>query len=75
MAGGRHIEDHKFWAGGHGKGVVMPDGAKTREVGSADNEVFGGLSNYEDTNEEIVMQQKMSAKKVHGLPRKDLHRN
>jgi hypothetical protein len=73
MSGGRKIEDHAFWAGSHGKGTVMPDGAKTKEVGSADG--FGSLSHYEDTNETIVSQQKMNSSKVHGHPQKPGHRN
>lgn len=71
--GGRHIEDHAFWAGSHGKGTVMPDGAKTKEVSSAEG--FGALSHYEDTNETIVSQQDMAKRKVHGHPHKPGTRN
>lgn len=72
--GGRHIEDHSFWAGGHGHNSVLPDGPhKTKNVESAEG--FGALGHYEDTNETIVSQQKMSAKKVHGHPHKTGYRN
>lgn len=66
--GGRKIDDHSFWAGSHGKGVVMPDGAKTKEVSSAEG--FGALEHYEDHNETIVAQQQMAKKKVHGHPQR-----
>lgn len=71
--GGRHIEDHSFWAGSHGKGVVMPDGAKTKSVDSAEG--FGELNHYEDTNETIVSQQNAAKKKVHSHPHKIGTRN
>jgi hypothetical protein len=71
--GGRHIDDHSFWAGGHGKGTVMPDGAKTKQVSSTDG--FGALGHYEDTNETIVSQQNMAKTKVHGHPHKPGTRN
>lgn len=65
---GRKIDDHAFWAGKHGNGTVMPDGAKTKHVGSAEG--FGSLSHYEDTNDTIVSQQNMAKKKVHSHPHK-----
>lgn len=72
--GGRKIDDHSFWAGGHGKDSVLPDGPhKTKSVGHAEG--FGELSHYEDTNETIVAQQNMNKKKVEGHPRKPGFRN
>lgn len=53
--GGRKIDDHSFWAGSHGKDMVMPDGAKTKRVTSAEGD--GAVHHYEDTNETIVAQQ------------------
>jgi len=70
---GRRIEDHSFWAGSRGKGTVMPDGAKTKSVESTEG--FGGLGEYEDTNEKIVKQQNMNKAKVHGHPQKPSYRN
>lgn len=73
MAGARGIMDHKSWIGAGKDGVVYPAGAKMQKVGSAEG--FGALGNYEDDNEEIVRSQNMAKAKVHGHPRKDLHRN
>ena len=73
MAGGRHIMDHKSWIGAGKDGVVYPTGAKHKQEHGAEG--FGTLAKYEDDNEEIVRQQNMAKTKVHGHPRKDLHRN
>jgi hypothetical protein len=70
---GRHIDDHSFWAGGHSKGSVFPEGAKTKDESSANG--FGALTHYEDTTEAIKSQQEMNKKKVHGHPQKPGHRN
>ena len=70
---GRRIDDHSFWAGGHSKGSVFPEGAKTKDESSAEG--FGSLMQYEDTTEAIKSQQEMNKKKVHGHPRKPGHRN
>jgi len=72
--GGRHIEDHSFWAGGKSKSSVFPEGPhKTKDESSAEG--FGALSHYEDTTETIKSQQMMNKKKVHGHPKKPDHRN
>ena len=72
--GGRKIDDHSFWAGGHGKNSVLPDGPhKTKVESSAEG--FGALSHYEDTTETIKSQQEMAKKKVHGHPHKTGYRN
>lgn len=74
MAGGKRIDDHSFWAGGHGKDSVLPDGPhKTKAESSADG--FGELSHYEDTTETIKTQQMMNKAKVHSHPQKPGHRN
>lgn len=70
---GRRIDDHSAWMGARGKSTVLPDGAKTKQVESADG--VGELSHYEDTNEEIVKGQRIAAKKVRSLPRKENFRN
>lgn len=70
--GGRKIDDHSFWAGGHSKGSVFPEGAKTKDESSAEG--FGALSHYEDTTEAIKSQQEMNKRKVHGHPQKPGHR-
>lgn len=69
---GQRIDDHSFWAGGHSKGSVFPEGAKTRQTNS--EEGFGALSHYEDTDATIKQQQAMNKKKVHGHPQKPGHR-
>jgi hypothetical protein len=72
--GGRLINDHKFWAGGPGKDMVLPDGGgKTKTVESADG--AGALGHYEDTNETIVSQQRMGEKKLRSHPHKTGYRN
>jgi hypothetical protein len=61
---GRRIDDHKFWAGGHGKGTVFPDGAKMKEERSADG--AGSLNmDYPDTTEHIYRDQKKGESEVH----------
>ena len=70
---GRKIDDHSFWAGGHSKGSVFPEGAKTKDESSAEG--FGSLMHYEDTTEAIKSQQEMNKRKVHGHPRKEGMRN
>lgn len=70
---GRRINDHAFWAGGHSKGSVFPEGAKTKNESSAEG--FGALSHYEDTTETIKAQQEMSKRKVHGHAHKEGYRN
>jgi hypothetical protein len=62
--GGRRIDDHAFWAGPHGKGTVMPDGAKTKQVSSAEGD--GAVHQYEDTNDRIVRQQHEGVKHARG---------
>ncbi len=72
--GGRHISDHSFWAGGHSKGSVFPDGGhKIKDESSAEG--FGGLMHYEDTTEAIKSQQVMNKTKVHSHPMKPGFRN
>lgn len=61
-AGGRMIDDHSFWAGGPTEGSVLPLGAKTKRIESAEG--AGSLGRYEDTNEEIVKTQRESVKKI-----------
>lgn len=72
--GGRHINDHGFWAGSRSHGSVFPDGGhKIKDESSAEG--VGGLSHYEDTTEKIHAQQKMGEGKVRSHPQKPLHRN
>jgi len=68
MAGGRRIDDHKFWAGGHSKGSVFPEGAHTKDESSAEG--AGAVMEYEDTTEEIKKYQEVGKKKIHSHPRK-----
>lgn len=71
--GGRKIDDHKFWAGGAGKNMVMPQGVHTKSESSAEGD--GGLSRYEDTTETIKSQQEMGVRKARGHAQKAEHRN
>lgn len=71
--GGRRIDDHGFWAGGPGKGAVLPDGAKMKQVMSTEG--CGELSYYEDTNDTIVNQQSMGVRKAESHDQKKHHRN
>lgn len=71
--GGRAIDDHSFWAGGHSKGSVFPEGAKTKDTSSAEG--FGALMHYEDTSEAIKTQQEQNKKQVHKDPMKPHYRN
>ena len=74
MAGGQRIDSHANWTGAAPKGEVFARGpSKVKQEMHADG--FGALNNYEDTNEEIVRQQKMNSQKVASHPRKPLHRN
>ena len=73
MAGGRHIEDHKFWAGKKEDGVVFPKGAHLKSEHSDGHE--GHLSHYEDTTETIMHQQEMGVKKAKGHSQKPGFRN
>lgn len=71
--GGRRIDDHKFWAGGPGKHMVMPQGVHTKEESSAEGD--GALHHYEDTTEAIKSQQMLADRKAKGHPQKPMHRN
>ena len=61
---GRRIDDHSFWAGGHSKGSVFPEGARTKNESSAEG--AGAVHHYEDTTETIKSQQEMGIKKAKG---------
>lgn len=62
MSGGRKINDHSFWAGGHSKGSVFPEGAKVKHESSASGD--GKEPYYEDTTEAIKSSQNMGAEKA-----------
>jgi hypothetical protein len=73
MSGGRKIDDHSFWAGSKSKDSVFPKGVhvKTQESGEGEGE----LMKYEDSSEQIKMQQDKGASKVKSHGRKDNYRN
>lgn len=74
MAGGKRIDDHSFWAGGPGKGSVLPDGPhKVKMESSAEG--AGHEAEYEDTTEKIKAQQMMGVKKAKAYPQKAGYRN
>lgn len=65
---GKRIDDHKFWAGGPGKNMVMPQGVHTKAESSAEG--FGKMGQYEDTTEQIKAQQMLNKSKVNSHPMK-----
>lgn len=69
---GQRIDDHKFWAGGHSKGSVFPEGAKIKKESSAEG--AGTLSKYEDTTEAIKSQQTTGIGKAKSHPMKPGYR-
>ena len=73
MSGGQKINDHKFWAGGAGKDMVMPMGVHTKSESSAEG--AGEVGTYEDTTEKIKSQQEMGIRKAKGHAQKPSHRN
>lgn len=64
---GRRIDDHSFWAGSRGKGVVMPDGAKVKSMKSAEGAGHVG-SSYPDTEELVHRDQE------HGIRKAEAHK-
>ena len=71
--GGQRIDDHSFWAGKAGKGMVLPDGGgKVKEI--MDDGHAGHLDRYEDNQEAIKAQQELNMKKAKSLPMKPNYR-
>lgn len=73
MSGGQRIDDHKFWAGGAGKDMVMPQGVHTKRESSAVG--AGSEMDYEDTTEKLKAQQVAGVGKAKAHPMKPLYRN
>jgi hypothetical protein len=71
MSKARRIEDHGNWIGA-GSGN-LPTGVKMKEYSSAEG--AGGLSNYEETSEDIKGVQEMGIKKVKAHSSKPGYRN
>lgn len=71
--GGKRIDDHKNFAGGHSKASVFPEGVHTKQYSSDGHE--GHLNHYEDTTETIRSQQEMGVKKAKGHPQRPGFRN
>ena len=69
---GRRIDDHSFWAGGPGKDMVMPMGAKTKNESSAEGS--GEVMRYEDTTEAIKSVQEKSVSQAKRHPMKPGYR-
>lgn len=72
-SGGMRIDDHKFFAGGVDKEVIMPRGVHFK--GESDAEGSGSLMNYEDTTEKIKAQQNAGVAKQKSHPQKPMYRN
>jgi len=70
---GKRIDDHKFWAGGPGKDMVMPQGVHTKAESSAEG--AGSVGKYEDTTEAIHSAQEMGIRKAKAHPQKSEYRN
>jgi hypothetical protein len=68
-SGGRRIDDHSFWAGGHGKDMVMPQGVHTKEMTSAEG--AGNVKKYEDTDQAIRAEQVEGARQIRARPMKE----
>jgi len=62
------IKDHSFWGGKSTDESVLPMGNKIMKVSSAEG--AGHLAKYEDTNDEIVANQKASVAKIKANPPK-----
>lgn len=73
MAGGRRIDDHKFWAGAKSKDSVFPKGVHTKEEMSAEG--AGSVKMYEDTTETIKSQQDEGISQAKRHPLKSGYRN
>jgi hypothetical protein len=73
MSGGKKIDDHSSWIGGAGKDMVMPAGAKTKNMSSVEG--AGSLMKYEDTDETIKSQQAAGVAKIKARPMKPEYRN
>ena len=69
---GRRIDDHSFWAGGAGKDMVMPMGAKTKNESSTEGS--GEVMRYEDTTEAIKSVQEKSVSQTKRHPMKPGYR-
>jgi hypothetical protein len=72
-SGGQRIDDHKFWAGGVDKEVIMPRGAHLKAQADADG--CGEMMNYEDTAEKIKGQQELGVRKQKSHPQRPMYRN
>lgn len=70
---GRRIDDHSSWVGKAESGEVVPKGVKVKHEMGAEGD--GNLSEYEDTADKIVSQQKMSVSKLKSHKQRPLHRN
>ena len=71
---GRRIDDHSFWAGRGGKGMVLPGGGgKTKMESSAEGAGHEGTQ-YSDTTEMIKRDQDHGISKMKGHPMKSGYR-
>jgi hypothetical protein len=71
MSGGKHITDHRFFAGSGSP--QFPKGVHTKEESSAEG--AGALHHYEDTTETIKSQQNMGISKAKSHAHKTGYRN
>ena len=69
----RMINDHSFWAGGKGKGSVMPDGVHVKTMDSESG--AGHMMDYEDTEAKIRSQQAHNVSKAKAHPQKPGYRH
>lgn len=66
------IDDHSFWAG-KGHKTVLPEGAKTMHMKSAEG--AGELHRYEDSEQDIHRQQEEQVRKVEKHAHKEGYRS
>jgi hypothetical protein len=71
---GRRIDDHSFWAGKGGKGMVLPDGGgKMKQEHSAEGSGHVGMD-YPDTTEKIHKNQMKGDSQAKAHPMKPGYR-
>lgn len=70
--GGQKINDHGSWIGSAPSGQVFPAGNKTKSYSSAEG--AAGVSEYADTSDAILRQQKAGDAKAKGHPMKSGYR-
>ena len=69
---GRRIDDHSSWLPKAKKGMVLPEGAHSKEYSSAEG--AGSVMRYEDTSEQIKKAQEDGEAQIKRHPQKTGYR-